>query len=56
MLRKNLSVTNSQSFEFLVEVGGAERRGVCGVCVCAGAGWLIVRFFLLPVGDFQVGS
>lgn len=34
MLRKNLSVTNSQSFEFLVEVGGGQRGGVCVVCVC----------------------
>lgn len=55
MLRKNLSVTNSQSFEFLVEVGGGQRGGVCVVCVCW---WWLAHctFFFLPVGDFQVGS
>lgn len=36
--------------------GGREEGCVWCVCVCAGGGWLIVRFFLLPVGDFQVGS
>lgn len=40
---RNISVTNSQSFEFLVEVGGREEG--CVWCVCAGGGWLIVRFF-----------
>lgn len=44
--------------EFRVPGGGGGQRGeVCVVCVCVlVAGWLIVRFFLLPVGDFQVGS
>lgn len=34
---------------------GAKRRGLCVVCVCW---WWLAHctFFLLPVGDFQVGS